>query len=271
MPLLVDAYNRAFAPHFDPPPVLSVPGLKTWIRDLDLWCSSCAVAQDGPLPTGVVLGAKRPRQTLVLAVGVHPAHTRRGHGRHMLASLSSKLAILGPPEIVAEVPAEDARANAFFAACGYTPGPRFRDFVLEGATLAPLTAPSVASVTLADLVANDAVDPDAPRPWARAHEALLKRTDGLLGLALASPDRIEAWVLWREKPEDREIMAVGAAASAQRQEMLGLLLRHFASRAPSRVVFERVREDEVPWAWLESWGFVAGREHRRYTASAEAA
>ena len=29
---------------------------------------------------------------------------RQGHGRHLLTSLSSKLAILGPPRMVAEVP-----------------------------------------------------------------------------------------------------------------------------------------------------------------------
>ena len=266
MPLLVDAYRRAFSPHFAPAPELDVPGLKAWIRDLDLWCSSCAVALDGSEPIGVVLGAKRPRQTLVLAVGVHPDFLRHGHGRHMLTSLSSKLAILGPPEIVAEVPSDDARAQAFFTACEYEAGPRFRDFALEVAPGPVMAAPAVAPVTLADLVANDAVETTSPRPWARDHEALLRRQDGLSGLALASPDRIAAWLLWRERDGLRELMALGGA-----HDELALLVRHFASRAPTPVRFQKVHEDEVPWAWLEAWGFRGGREHRRYTAVAKAA
>ena len=266
MPLLVEAYRRAFAPHFTPPPELDIAGLKVWIRELDLWCSSCAVAVDGTDPIGVVLGAKRPRQTLVLAVGVHPDFVRRGHGRHMLTSLSSKLAILGPPEIVAEVPADDARACAFFAACAYQPGPRFRDFTLDVGPGPALTAAAVVPITLDELVANDAVETAAPRPWARAHEALLRRQEGLLGLALASPDRIEAWLLWRERDGLRDLMAAGGG-----QDMLGLLVRHFASLSPARVRFLKVHEDEVPWAWLESWGFQGGREHRRYTGTAQAA
>ena len=266
MPLLVDAYRRAYAPHFDPPPALDVPGLKAWIRELDLWCSSCAVAQEGTEPIGVVLGAKRPTQTLVIAVGVHPEHVRRGHGRHLLTSLSSKLAILGPPELVAEVPADDARANAFFAACGYEAGARFRDFTLEVVPSPAQQSAAVVPVTLGELVANEAVPPSPPRPWARAHEALLRRADGLSGLALASPDRIEAWLLWRENKGVRELMGL-----AGRPELLPLLVRHFAALTPTRVVFQKVHEDEIPWAWLEAWGFQGGREYRRYTAAAQAA
>lgn len=267
MPLLVDAYRRAYAPHFTPPPALDVPGFKAWIRELDLWCSSCAVAQEGTDPIGVVLGAKRPTQTLVIAVGVHPDHLRRGHGRHLLTSLSSKLAILGPPELVAELPADDARANAFFAACGYQPGPRFRDFTLEAAPGPAGAATAVVPITLPELVANEAVEPAPPRPWARAHEALLRRAETFSGLALASPDRIEAWLLWRDRERQREVMALGG----RRQDLLGLLVRYFAAVAPTRIVFEKVHQDEVPWAWLESWGFQPGREYVRYTAAAQAA
>jgi ribosomal protein S18 acetylase RimI-like enzyme len=267
MPLLVDAYRRAFAPHFTPAPELDVPRLKVWIRELDLWCSSCAVAQEGTDPIGVVLGAKRPKQTLVIAVGVHPDHVRRGHGRHLLTSLSSKLAILGPPELVAEVPADDARANAFFAACGYQPGARLRDFTLQAPPETGVAAEAVVPITLPELVANDAVEPSAPRPWARAHEALLRRAEAFSGLALASPDRIEAWLLWREERGVRELMALGG----RERDLLGLLVRHFAAQAQTPIAFAKVHEDELPWPWLETWGFQPGREYRRYTTTAQAA
>ena len=108
--LLVEAYVRCRGPEDEGEPVLDREGFKRLIRDLDLWCSSCMVASEGREPVGVLLGAKRPEATLVYALRVHPAHRRRGHGRHLLTSLSQKLAILGPPNLVAEVPAGRAAA-----------------------------------------------------------------------------------------------------------------------------------------------------------------
>ncbi len=55
------------------------------------------VASSGSDPIGVMIGAKRTSGTLVHKIAVHPDHCRQGYGRHLLASLSSKLAILGPP------------------------------------------------------------------------------------------------------------------------------------------------------------------------------
>src|SRR4030095_2761204 len=49
----------------------------------------------------------------------HPRHLRKAHGRHLLTSLSAKLAILGPPHLVAEVAADNAPARALFKACGW--------------------------------------------------------------------------------------------------------------------------------------------------------
>src|SRR4030095_3446883 len=88
-------------------------------RDLQVWCSSCMVAFAGGDPIGVLIGAKRPTGTLIHRIAVHPAHVRQGHGRHLLPPLSSKLAILGPPRIVAEVPEGLAPARALFRAAGY--------------------------------------------------------------------------------------------------------------------------------------------------------
>ncbi len=123
LPLLAEASNRALVGHAGQGEAVDVPRLKRWIRDFDLWCSSCLVAfDDAAEPIGVLLGCKRPKETFVMAMGVHPGHRRKGHGRHLLSSLSSKLAILGPPDLVAEVPADDARACAFFASCGWAAG-----------------------------------------------------------------------------------------------------------------------------------------------------
>src|SRR5262245_64794026 len=87
------------------------------------------VAFSGSDPIGVLIGAKRPTGTLVHTIAVHPDHLRQGHGRHLLASLSSKLAILGPPRIVAEVPETLSPACELFRACGYAEEAVLTDYV----------------------------------------------------------------------------------------------------------------------------------------------
>ena len=97
--LLVDALNRCWSPHFPGEPPMTPAAFKRSIRDLQVWCSSCMVAFSGSDPIGVLIGAKRPSGTLIHKIAVHPDHLRQGHGRHLLTSLSSKLAILGPPRM----------------------------------------------------------------------------------------------------------------------------------------------------------------------------
>ena len=102
--LLVDALNRCWSPYFPGEPPVTPASFKWSIRHLQVWCSSCMVAFSGPDPIGVLIGAKRPSGTLIHKIAVHPDHVRQGHGRHLLTSLGSKLAILGPPRMIAEVP-----------------------------------------------------------------------------------------------------------------------------------------------------------------------
>ena len=96
--LLVDALNRCWSPYFPDEPAVTPASFKQSIRDLQVWCSSCMVAFSGSDPIGVLIGAKRPSGTLLHKIAVHPDHRRQGHARHLLTSISSKLAILGPPE-----------------------------------------------------------------------------------------------------------------------------------------------------------------------------
>ena len=130
--LLVDALNRCWAPHFPDEPLMTAARFKRSIRDLQVWCSSCMVAFAGSAPIGVLIGAKRSSATLIQQIAVHPDHLRQGHGRHLLTSLSSKLAILGPPHIVAEVPDRFVAPRALFGACGYFEEERLTDYVYEG-------------------------------------------------------------------------------------------------------------------------------------------
>ena len=110
---------------------MTTAAFKRSIRDLQVWCSSCMVAFSGSDPIGVLIGAKRPSATLVHKIAVHPDHRRQGHGRHLLASLGSKLAILGPPRIVAEVPENLAPACELFTASGYAQEALLTDYVLH--------------------------------------------------------------------------------------------------------------------------------------------
>src|SRR5687767_7311545 len=135
--LLVDALNRCWAPYFPAEPAATPASFKQTIRGLQVWCSSCMVAFSGPDPIGVLIGAKRPSGTLIHKIAVHPDHVRQGHGRHLLDSLGSKLAILGPPRIVAEVPETLDTACALFRACGYVEESRLTDYVLDREAMEP--------------------------------------------------------------------------------------------------------------------------------------
>src|SRR5258708_9570607 len=103
---------------------------KRSIRDLQVWCSSCLVACSGSGRIGVLIGAKRPSGTLVHKIAVHPDHRRQGHGRHLLESLGSKLAILGPPRMIAEVPETFVAGCGLFSASGYAQEALLTDYVL---------------------------------------------------------------------------------------------------------------------------------------------
>jgi ribosomal protein S18 acetylase RimI-like enzyme len=119
IPLLVAAVNRCFDVHFHGTAPLTLEEFRREVREEHLWPSNCMVATAGSAPVAVVLGTKEPSEVHVRRIGVAPGHQRQGHGRHLLESLGSKLAVLGPPRLVAEVPAGLGDALAFFAALGW--------------------------------------------------------------------------------------------------------------------------------------------------------
>ena len=209
--LLVDALNRCWAPYFPDEPPMTPAAFKRSIRDLQVWCSSCMVAFSGADPIGVLIGAKRPSGTLIHKIAVHPDHRRQGHGRHLLDSLGSKLAILGPPRIVAEVPDTFDAACALFSACRYVEESRLIDYVLDREGMEPPVRSAdqagmyVIPVTIDDLAANDLLGPPhsassgQAQPqvcWERSIETLTARKDEINGLAVATDERIEAYVLY---------------------------------------------------------------------------
>jgi len=265
MGLLVEAHARCRGPEDADEPALDRAGFKSLIRDLDLWCSSCMVAFEGRDPVGVLLGAKRPEATLVYALRVHPEHRRQGHGRHLLTSLSQKLAILGPPRLVAEVPAGREAACAAFAACGWTIGSRLTDWRRQ---VSVHSAPSgareaLAPVSVADLEAAGLLGTGL-RCWQRDLPALEKHKERLSGLAFHSPDRIEAWALW---DETGTLWAAGAAPGPFGRIGLSVVLDEI--NAP--VLLPRATPEEIDADLLTELGFERGADHLLFTSRAEAA
>ena len=170
------------------------------------------VAFSGSDPIGVLIGAKRPSGTLIHKIAVHPDHVRQGHGRHLLTSLGSKLAILGPPRMVAEVQETFGAACGLFSASGYAQETFLTDYVLHptahttrrggpGEPVEP-DAPDVTGgflipVTVDDLAANGLLEEaHSSVCWERSVETLTARKDDLAGLAVASDERIEAYILY---------------------------------------------------------------------------
>ena len=185
--LLVDALNRCWAPDFPDEPPMTPGAFKRSIRDVQVWCSSCMVAFSGSDPIGVLIGAKRPAGTLVHKIAVHRDHRRQGHGRHLLASLGSKLAILGPPRIVAEVPEALAPACELFSASGYVQEALLTDYLLtfdsHGSDALNQGGQQrvgglVIPVTVDDLAANGLLKEGDPQVcWKRSVETLTATRD----------------------------------------------------------------------------------------------
>ena len=262
--LLVDALNRCWHPYFPEEPPMTPGAFKGSIRDLQVWCSSCMVAFSGRDPIGVLIGAKRPSGTLVHRIAVHPDHRRQGHGRHLLDSLGSKLAILGPPRIVAHVPQAFEPACQLFNASGYTEEACLIDYVSHGDAgerPEPLVDRFVIPVTVDDLTANGVLDDLHPSGcWARSNEALAARKQDLRGLAVASDERIEAYVL--------HTVDGGIAAMRSLVDDGGARLRALCARLRAggieTLTFAQVHPDEIAAGELTAVGFRPAAAHRAF-------
>ena len=249
---------------------------KRSIRDLQVWCSSCMVAFSGSDSIGVLIGAKRPSGTLVHKIAVHPDHVRQGHGRHLLASLGSKLAILGPPRMIAEVPETLAPARGLFSASGYIEEAVLTDYVLQreendlrsddrgGGFVIP--------VTIDDLAANGLLGEDHPPVcWERSIETLTARKDDIAGLAVASDEQIEAYVLY-VKMADLQISTFPHFQILSLRSFIedgGARLKQLLARLGMGTFrFPKVHPAEISTELLETVDFRSAGGHLLYAARA---
>ena len=262
--LLVEAWNRCCRPHDPKAPPLTVAQFKQEIRELDLWCSSCMIGFEGDEPVAVLIGCKRPPDTLVRGLGVHPLHLRRGHGRHLLTSLSAKLAILGPPRLVAEVPVGSPSARGLFDACGWHVERAYTDHVLDGAPFksSPVYG-AFTPVTLDDL--PEALPaPDSGAAWECMAATLETRREHLEGLALVSGERIEAGVLYTHEGSIVSIWASHAPPGPASSASLVALVREAERRCAGRAILRGSSSRALP-------GFRAVRDVLRYETEAKPA
>jgi GNAT superfamily N-acetyltransferase len=267
--LLVDALNRCWLPYFPEEGPVTAATFKRSIRDLQVWCSSCMVAFSGADPIGVLIGAKRPSGTLIHRIAVHPDHLRQGHGRHLLDSLGSKLAILGPPRIVVEVPQALEHAAGLLRAGGFGQEAVLTDYVRpgDGIEVPEMTARFLIPVTVDDLAANGLLGEDyQPTCWERSVQTLMARKEEIAGLAVASDERIEAYLLYI----DGEILAFRSLVEDGGARLKQLLSRVLAiGSGPLRV--QKVHPEEISKELLETLGFRRSGHHVLYAATARSA
>jgi GNAT superfamily N-acetyltransferase len=277
--LLVDALNRCWSPHFPDEPAVTPASFKRSIRDLQVWCSSCMVAFSGPDPIGVLIGAKRLSGTLIHKIAVHPDHLRQGHGRHLLTSLSSKLAILGPPKMVAEVPENLVATCGLFSACGYAEEAVLTDYVLQRDDHHVPEEGFLIPVTVDDLAANDLLGDDHPQAgapaartsrggvetcWERSVETLTARKEEIEGFAVASDERIEAFILYLNDGQILSLRSCVEDGGARLRQLLSQL----RARGMTTLRFPKVHPAEISRELLETLGFRPAGVHRLYAARA---
>jgi GNAT superfamily N-acetyltransferase len=277
--LLAEAYERCRGPEDLDAPPLDRARLKELIREIDLWSSSCMVALEGTEPVGVLLGAKREAATLVAGLRVRPGHRRRGHARHLLTSLGSKLAILGPPRLIAEVPADRVAALALFEACGWRREGRLVDWRRSavsrtGSAVDALAESPIAPLTVEEALASGLI-PSLAAGWKRDPGSFLRQADRLASLGFYSADRLEALLLHRAphaRGNSLEILALGATASELGRLGLRLLLAELERDAAGiPIVLPRVAPAELEPSVLDDLSFTPESEHLLFATEAKAA
>ena len=216
----------------------------------------------------------------------------------MLTSLGSKLAILGPPRMIAEVPEALTTACELFSASGYVQEAVLTDYVLDpstrtdvsgslragpagasgGPALSGAEGPALSErgsaarvegfvipVTVDDLAANGLLDaPDPPVCWERSVEALTARKDEIAGLAVASDERIEAYVLYLG---DGEIVSLRTCVDDGGAGVKQLLSR-LRAQGMETLRFPKVHPAEISKETLETLGFRPASGHLLYAAKA---
>ena len=270
IPLLVRAVNECFVPYWAGARPVTVESFRADMKELDVWPSNSMVAMGGDEPIGVSIGTKRATEVLVMQVGVKPAYRRQGHGSHLVQSLSQKLAVLGPPRLVAEVPDDRPDLTAFFTHAGWARERTLVDWHREPRGGARPARELFEEVDLAVGEASGLVTGEPTGGWIRRLETLRNLDHRLRGLALVSPDRVEAVAYGVGEGEQIDLLGLGSAPGADPRGRLGALLAGVEDQWSPRLRMSRVGSDGIDPDLLAALGFSRGSGYHLWSAAATA-
>ncbi len=270
IPFLVRAVNECHDVHFPGAPRMTVERYRAEMKALDVWPSNSLVASSDHGPLAVLIGTRRAGEVMVMRLGTRPGYQRLGYCAHLLTSLSNKLAVLGPDRLAAEAPRSLPAASALLAAMGYRRQLTYTDYQRAPALPEPVPEELVMPVTADELDGHGLLDIPGDVAWERRRETLLNRRDELAGSAIATPERIEAFLLHRVADDGAALDVVAAGASTQEQKdlLIQLLLRHLAGTTELPLRLPRVAPGEVSPAILDALGFEAGARYDRFISEA---
>ena len=125
----------------------------------------------------------------------------------------------------------------------------------------------VIPITVDDLAANGLLE-DSQVCWERSVETLTARKDDIAGLAVASDERIEAYVLYETRGiQETEIVSLSSFiddGGARVQQLLSQL----GARGMKAFRFQKVHPAEISEEGLKTLGFSPAGGHRLYAATA---
>ncbi len=270
IPFLVRAVNECYDVHFPGEPRMTVDRYRAEMKALDVWPSNSLVASSDQGPVAVLIATKRADEVTVLRVGARPGHQRQGHGAHLLTSLSNKLAVLGPDRLATEAPRSLPVASSLLAATGYRRELTYTDYLRSPSVPEPVIEDLIMPVTVAELDEFGLVEIPDHVALERQRRTLLNRQDELEGTAIATPERIEAFLLHRLADDGAtlDVVAAGGQTSEQQDLFLQLLLRHLAGTTELPLRLPRLAPGEVSPAVLGALGFEAGEQYDHFVTEA---
>ena len=160
-----------------------------------------------------------------------------------------------------------ASACALFSASGFVQETVLTDYVLDRKErdVQDVAGRFVIPVTIDDLAANGLLGEDYPQTcWERSVETLTARKNDITGVAVASDEQIEAYLLYMK---DGEMMSLRSFVDDG-----GSRLRLLLSRVGVATLrFPKVHPEEISRELLDALGFRPASEHRVYAAGARSA
>jgi hypothetical protein len=125
----------------------------------------------------------------------------------------------------------------------------------------------VIPITIEDLAANGLFENAEVHAWARSVETLTARKEYVAGLAVASDERIEAYVLYEEGDAVADILSLRSLVD-DGGARLKQLLAQLSAQGVTSVRFQKVHSDEMAKELAATLGFRTGGGHVLYAARA---